>query len=154
MGRVLVAGAAGTLALEAASWLDVALRGRPPSDVPSRLVGKLAARTGIDAIAEQRDDERAQHRRSGASALLGYVTGIGAAAAAALLWSTRRSLPVPVVGLAAGAIAMTTSDAGATALGVTDPRSWSASGWLADALPHLAFGLTTAAVLDATAPSG
>jgi hypothetical protein len=33
-----------------------------------------------------------------------------------------------------------------TALGVTDPRSWGAAGWISDVVPHLAYGLVTAAV--------
>lgn len=44
-------------------------------------------------------------------------------------------------GLAAGAAAM-------AALGVSDPRSWSATAWLSDAVPHLAYGLVTAAVIE------
>ena len=35
-----------------------------------------------------------------------------------------------------------------TLLGVTDPRTWPASAWFADVLPHLAYGAVTAAVLD------
>jgi hypothetical protein len=36
-----------------------------------------------------------------------------------------------------------------TALGVTDPRSWDATSWLSDVIPHLAYGAVTAAVLTA-----
>jgi hypothetical protein len=32
---------------------------------------------------------------------------------------------------------------------LTDPRSWSASDWLADALPHLVYGTVTAWTLRA-----
>lgn len=35
-----------------------------------------------------------------------------------------------------------------TALGVTDPRRWPASSWVADVVPHVADGAITAAVLD------
>ena len=38
------------------------------------------------------------------------------------------------------------------ALGVDDPRSWSASSWLSDLLPHLAFGAVTAAVYERLTP--
>jgi hypothetical protein len=34
-------------------------------------------------------------------------------------------------------------------LGVTDVRTWSAADWLSDAVPHLAYGVVTTAVLDA-----
>jgi hypothetical protein len=35
-----------------------------------------------------------------------------------------------------------------TVLGVTDPRSWAAEDWVADVIPHLAYGALTAVVLD------
>jgi hypothetical protein len=35
-----------------------------------------------------------------------------------------------------------------TALGVTDLRSWAAKDWVADVIPHLAYGALTAVVLD------
>ncbi len=31
---------------------------------------------------------------------------------------------------------------------ITDPRNWPASSWISDLVPHLAYGLTTAAVFD------
>jgi len=43
---------------------------------------------------------------------------------------------------------MAATDGSMTALGVTDPRSWAAKDWMADAIPHLAYGAVTAAVLD------
>ncbi len=153
IGRAVVAGAAGTLALEATTYLDVAVRGRAPSEVPGRVVGRLASRAGIDAIAESRDDDNARNRRTGIAAILGYATGLGAATAATLAWSARRSVPLPAVALATGAAAMAMSDAGATALGVTDPRSWGVKGWIADVIPHLVFGFATATVLARTAPA-
>lgn len=152
LGRALVAGAAGTLALEITTYLDVAIRGRAPSDVPERVVGRLASKAGVDALAETRDDETAQHRRVGVSAVVGYMTGLATAAGATLAWSERRRMPLPVIAVATGAAAMALSDAGATALGVTDPKSWGASGWLADAIPHAVFGFTTAIVLAAISP--
>ncbi len=33
------------------------------------------------------------------------------------------------------------------ALGISDPRTWSAQDWAADVVPHLAYGLVTAATL-------
>jgi hypothetical protein len=50
-----------------------------------------------------------------------------------------------------GLAAMAASDLPATALGVTDPRTWGAAGWASDLLPHLAYGLATAAVYEALA---
>jgi len=34
------------------------------------------------------------------------------------------------------------------ALGITDPRTWSADSWISDIVPHLAYGLATAAVFE------
>jgi hypothetical protein len=33
------------------------------------------------------------------------------------------------------------------AMGITDPRDWSLTDWASDVIPHLAFGVVTAAVL-------
>jgi hypothetical protein len=50
--------------------------------------------------------------------------------------------------LAAAADAMTASTAPMTALGITDPRTWTAQAWISDVIPHLAYGAVTAAVLQ------
>ena len=42
-----MAGAAGTSALNATTYLDMAMRGRPPSEVPKKMVKELSNRTGI-----------------------------------------------------------------------------------------------------------
>jgi hypothetical protein len=36
-----------------------------------------------------------------------------------------------------------------TAQGLTDPREWGLEGWLADVVPHAAYGLAAAAALRA-----
>ncbi len=52
-----------------------------------------------------------------------------------------------VTGLVIGAAAMAGTDVPMAALGVSDPRTWAAKDWLSDAVPHLAYGLVTAAVV-------
>jgi hypothetical protein len=42
---------------------------------------------------------------------------------------------------------MAGSNAPMTVLGITDPRTWSAADWVSDVVPHLAYGVVTAAVL-------
>jgi hypothetical protein len=42
---------------------------------------------------------------------------------------------------------MAITDISMSRLGVSDPRSWHAAAWLSDAIPHLAFGATTWALL-------
>jgi hypothetical protein len=47
------------------------------------------------------------------------------------------------------AAAMAGADAPMARLGLTDPKSWSSADWLADAVPHLAYGAVTAWALRA-----
>ena len=57
--------------------------------------------------------------------------------------------PRPVVGVvAATTVAMLAGNAPMTLLGVTDPRRWTAGDWLADLVPHAAYGVVTASVLE------
>ena len=44
---------------------------------------------------------------------------------------------------------MLASDVPLAALGVSDPRRWSAADWVSDAVPHLVYGVTTHATLAA-----
>ncbi|MFD0690664.1 hypothetical protein [Actinomadura fibrosa] len=140
--RGMVAGAAGTTALNAATYLDMALRGRPASSTPEQSVERLAGAAGVDLG----EGEEAENRKAGLGPLLGLATGIGAAACYALLVPGR--LPRPVAALALTGLAMAGSSAPMTLLGLTDPREWSASDWLSDAIPHLAYGVVAAAALD------
>jgi hypothetical protein len=56
--------------------------------------------------------------------------------------------PFGLLALAAGLGANVGSVAPMTALGVDDPRLWSASSWLSDLVPHLAYGAVTSAVFE------
>lgn len=145
MGRVirgLASGAAGTLALNTVTYLDMALRGRPASSTPERSVQRLAHAAGVDLG----EGEKASNRRAGLAPLLGYATGVGVALAFALLVPRRLSLPA-TAGLLGGG-AMIAANGPLTAFGLTDPRRWSATDWLSDALPHLAYGAAAAVVAD------
>jgi hypothetical protein len=77
------------------------------------------------------------------------ATGVGVGVVASVLGPIVRRLPVPVSGLLIGAMAMAASDGSMTALGLTDPKSWSSTDWLSDAVPHLAYGAATAWTLKA-----
>jgi hypothetical protein len=44
---------------------------------------------------------------------------------------------------------MAATDGSMTALGLTDPREWSATDWASDLVPHLVYGAAAAAALDA-----
>lgn len=145
----LVAGAAGTVALNVTTYLDMAIRARPASSTPSKVVGKLIERVGVDVRSQQMDDCHLQNRLSGLGALSGYATGLTVGAAYGLMKSDGSKTSILGSGVGLGLAAMAGSDVPATALGVTDPRSWSRQSWLADIVPHLAYGLTTAAVFKA-----
>lgn len=135
----VLAGAAGTLALNAVTYADIAIRGRPPSQTPEKSVERLADAAEVDLGS----GEQAKNRKVGLASLLGYATGVATAVAFAVL-AGRRRLPLPVAAGLLGAGAMFASDASMAALKVTDPRRWSRSEWISDAIPHLAYGATAA----------
>jgi xanthosine utilization system XapX-like protein len=150
--RGVVAGAAGTTALNAVTYLDMALRARPASATPEATVRRFEELTHRPLSSEGLDSETAGNRRSGLGALLGIASGIGTGVVYGLLRSrVRRDAPWPLLAIAAGLGAMGTMIPMA-ALGVTDPRSWSASSWISDLVPHLAYGAVTAAVFEALTP--
>ncbi|POM26991.1 hypothetical protein BTM25_13990 [Actinomadura rubteroloni] len=130
----LIAGAAGTSALNIATYLDMAVRGRPASSTPEETVERLAG----DAHVDLGEGQQAEARKEGVGTLLGYATGLASAVGYGVL--ARRQAPWPVGVLALTALAMTGSNAPMTVLGVTDPRTWPVSSWLSDAIPHLAYG--------------
>lgn len=144
--RGAMAGAAGTTALNAATYLDMAWRGRPSSSTPQQAVEELARRAGaeIPGSGEERD-----HRLEGLGALAGIATGVAVGALAGELRAVVLRLG-PVVGpVLLGAAAMAATDASLTRLGLTDPREWDATAWLSDAAPHLAYGVVSYAALRA-----
>lgn len=142
-----VAGAAGTVALDAATYGDMVLRGRAASTAPPALVKALAGSLHSDALAA--DDETAANRRSGAGALLGYATGIGVGALFGVLPSAVRRAPLPLAALTIGATAMAAAIVPYASSGVSDPRTWSANDWITDAVPHVLYGFVVAATLAA-----
>jgi hypothetical protein len=149
LGHGLIAGAAGTMALDAVTYADMLLRGRPASPLPAEAAAKLAKQVGIDL---QGDDDRATARREGLGALLGYATGAAVGVAGALVFGGGRRLGGgTLVGrvLMLGGSAMAASMIPMTAEGLTDPRQWGLEGWLSDIVPHAAYGLAAAATLGA-----
>ncbi|MEU5838935.1 hypothetical protein ABZ820_35460 [Streptomyces diacarni] len=143
------AGAAGTTALNAVTYLDMVLRGRGGSSAPEQLVDEASDLTHVPVPGQ---GETRRNRMSGLGAVLGMVTGVGVGA----LYGAARALPwrpaVPVAGLVTGVAAMAGSDVPMATLKVSDPRTWQAADWLADLVPHLTYGMVTAAVYEMTAP--
>jgi hypothetical protein len=145
LARGAAAGAAGTTALNAVTYLDMAVRGRPSSSTPEQTVETLAGKAGVSIPGS---GETAQNRVQGLGPLLGIVTGVAVGAVAGALVKGR-ALPVPVLSVLVGGGAMVASNLPMTGLGITDPRTWTASSWISDAVPHLAYGAVTAALLRA-----
>lgn len=131
------AGAAGTTALNAVTYLDMARSARPSSSTPQQTVEKLAAAQHIDipGTGQERDN-----RLEGLGALSGIVTGVGVGVGYALL-DILRLRPRGLTGtLFAGGAAMALSTTVMARYGVTDPTKWSAKDWVSDVVPHLAYG--------------
>jgi hypothetical protein len=146
----LAAGAVGTSALNLVTYLDMAVRARPASEATSEAVRKLEDRVGIEALAEEgRSSGQEANRRQAFGALFGFVTGLGVGALYGLIRPSVRSIPVTIAGLGAGLAAMAGSDVPMTVLGVTDPKDWEPADWMADLVPHLAYGFATALAFDA-----
>src|SRR3954454_21676004 len=135
----MAAGGAGAPGLNAVTYADMVVRGRPPRDVPEQSVDALATRLDAVLPGEARD-----YRRSALGALAGIVTGVGVGA----VFGALRRAGVRLPALLAGAAAMAATDVSMAVTGLSDPRTWSRTDWLADAVPHAAYGLVTTAVLD------
>ena len=146
-----VAGAVGTVALDVTTYADIAIRGRSSSSAPSQMVSILAKAVGLPLSSQGvgSEDQTAQNRESGLGALLGYVNGLGVGVAYGLLRSRQDDIPIPVAGIGVGMAAMAASDIPLIALRVSNPKTWGFSGWAADAIPHLVYGLVTAIVYEA-----
>ncbi|WP_053912719.1 hypothetical protein VM636_00380 [Streptomyces sp. SCSIO 75703] len=145
--RGCAAGAAGTTALNAMTYADMALRGRSASSAPETVVDTLTERTGRPLpYTEDRDN-----RLSGLGALSGIAVGTGTGVAVSLLRRTGVRMPLWLGAAVTGLLAMAATDAPMARLGVSDPRSWSPADWVSDALPHLAYGLVTYGVVAADA---
>jgi hypothetical protein len=143
--RGTVAGAAGTTALNAVTYVDMVVRGRPPSSTPDRTVEQLMARVGLSVPG---DGDRRSNRVSALGTLGGLLTGVASGAALAVVLSVGpRRTPLAASAIATVA-ALLAGNGPMTVLGVTNPREWSASDLAADLIPHVAYGLVTGWVLD------
>lgn len=138
------AGAAGTTALNAVTYLDMAVRARPTSDTPQTTVEKLAdaAHLPIPGEGEARDN-----RVAGLGPLTGLAAGVGVGALIGLVRSGGLRPGVAVTCLTAAVGALIGSNGPMVVLGITDPRTWTATDWASDVIPHLAYGAVTAGVL-------
>ncbi|HLJ79957.1 MAG TPA: hypothetical protein VKT52_00640, partial [Ktedonobacterales bacterium] len=127
----IAAGAVGTMALDVATYTDMIIRGRPSSGVPAQVAGTLAEGVGLDLSAGSDGDvdaakQKAESRKSGLGALMGYATGIGIGAAYGMVRPYLGRWSLPLAGATLGVAAMAAGDAPAVVTGATDPRTWGA----------------------------
>jgi uncharacterized membrane protein len=142
--RGLLAGAVGTTVLNAVTYTDMAWRGRDASSAPQETVKALASQAGVQVPGNR---SQRPNRTTAVGALLGTASGLTAGVATALIRRSGVRLPLPLETGLAGATAMAMTDLPMVALRVSDPRAWSRADWLADVVPHLTYGLGTAAAL-------
>jgi hypothetical protein len=146
-----LAGAAGTTALNAVTYLDMVLRARPASDTPEQTVKKLSEAAKIDIPGSGEEEE---NRVQGLAPLMGIGVGVGVGAAAGVVHRILRRLhirlPFALGALMIGAGAMAAANLPMKGLGISDPKTWTATDWLSDAVPHLAYGIVTQATLVRT----
>jgi len=148
IGLGLLAGAAGTAALNVVTSLDMTLRGRPASEVPADTASGLAERVGVHALS---GEGPAQNRREGAGALFGYVDGLGTGAAYGIVRPALRGVPWLVGAVALTAATLVAGEGTATKVGATDWSKWSLADWISDLLPRATYGIVTALTVDALA---
>jgi hypothetical protein len=144
--RGAAAGAAGTAVLNAVTYLDMVVRGRGASSTPEDSVEKLAETAHVHIPG---DGETRQNRLQALGALLGLAAGMGAGAAGGLVRASgyRSSTPVGTALTALGVLVA--ANGPMTALGITDPRTWSAADWISDLVPHVAYAVVVRTTLDA-----
>jgi hypothetical protein len=144
--RGAAAGAAGSTALNAVTYLDMAVRGRGASSTPEDTVEKLA---GAAHVTIPGDQETRENRRQGLGPLMGLVAGVGVGTIGGLARASGYLSAKPV-GVALTTLGvMVAANGPMAALGVTNPRTWSTTDWISDIVPHLAYGLVVKNTIDA-----
>jgi hypothetical protein len=144
--RGAAAGAAGSTALNAVTYLDMAVRGRGSSSAAEDTVERLSARARVPIPG---GDETRENRKQGLGPLIGLVAGVGVGVLGGLARASgyRSAKPVGITLTTLGILVA--ANGPMTALGVTDPRTWSATDWITDLVPHLAYGAVVRTTMDA-----
>lgn len=139
------AGAAGTTALNIVSYADMAFRGRAASNTPEVTLRRLAEKLHVRIPGE---GPTLENRVAGLAPMTGFAAGLGMGVALAVARAAgwRPSMAVQYTAASIGALIGTNGPM--TVLGVTDPRTWAASDWVSDIVPHLAYAWVTVGVLD------
>ncbi|MDQ2723984.1 MAG: hypothetical protein M3Y36_00565 [Actinomycetota bacterium] len=143
------AGAAGTTALNAVTYLDMAVRGRPTSTTPEDTVEKLSemAHVPIPGRGATRNN-----RIGGLAPLTGLAAGLGIGALLGRIRAAGFRPPSAITVVAATAGALIGTNGPMTVLGITDPRTWAVKDWVSDIVPHVVYGIVAARVLEGLDP--
>jgi hypothetical protein len=144
--RGAAAGAAGTTALNAVTYLDMAGRGRPSSNTPEQTVEALAEKAHLSIPG---DEQKRRNRVEGLGPLTGLAAGVGIGVLTGLVRAAGlRSRPLVGTALLTAGVLVGTNGP-MTGLGITDPRTWSRTDWISDIVPHVAYAAVVRATLDA-----
>jgi hypothetical protein len=144
--RGAAAGAAGTTALNAVTYLDMTVRGRPTSSTPEQTVEKLAEKAHVPIPG---DGDTRRNRIQGLGPITGLAAGVGAGVVVGLVRAAGyRSQPL-VGTVLTTLVVLVGTNGPMTVLGITDPRTWSAVDWASDIVPHLAYGAVVKTTMDA-----
>lgn len=148
-----LAGAAGSAVLDITTYADMAIRGRPPSELPQKMVKEIAHRAHVSPFdkPDEQLSESDKHRETAFGALLGYADGLSVGAAYGAMRPAMRNVSWFWAGVALAVLTMTLSEGSATALKQTDPRKWGLSGWIGDLVPRFVYGWVTALTFDSLA---
>ncbi|MER6201040.1 hypothetical protein ABT234_27185 [Streptomyces sp. NPDC001586] len=145
------AGLAGTTALNMAGYVDIVLRGRPISDTPEITVRSLAEKLHVRIPG---DDQVRENRIAGLGPLTGYTVGMGMGVALSLAqaagWLPTKTSRYAVASL----FALTVTNMPIFLLGISDPRTWTASDWVSDIIPHGIFAVVTVRVIEKLEAAG
>jgi hypothetical protein len=146
--RGAAAGAAGTTALNAVTYLDMVGRGRAASSTPEQTVEKLAELAHVRIPGE---GETRENRVQGLGPLTGLAAGVGVGVLVGLVRATGfRTRPLVGTALTTAGV-LVAANGPMTVLGITDPRTWSATDWLSDVVPHLVYAAVVKTTMDAFA---
>ena len=144
--RGAAAGAAGTTALNAVTYLDMVGRGRGTSSTPEQTVEKLAEKAHVAIPGE---GETRENRLQGLGPLTGLAAGVGVGVLVGLVRAAGfRTRPLVGTALTTAGV-LVAANGPMTVLGITDPRTWSATDWLSDLVPHLAYGAVVETTMNA-----
>lgn len=149
----IAAGAAGTTALNAVTFADMAIRARPASTTPEDTVAEAEELTGTSLAEKGPESDEAGNRRTALGSLMGIAAGLGTGALYGLVRPRLGRVPLALLGVGAGLAANVGTTGPMAALGVTDVRTWPAESWISDLVPHLAYGFATAAAFELMRPA-